>query len=299
MRKVRVLINPKSGVSHMLGAVERALAQYWDVPGVDLTFQISRDPEDGQAKARRAVAEGADTVLVVGGDGMVNTIGRALVGTPVALGVLPAGSGNGLARHFGVPLNPRDAARVLAQAPRKPIDVGRANGRPFFVTCSMAWDAALVRGFEKSPIRGILPYVFAAAYEFIGYVPQPVALTLDGQERLESADPLVLTVANMTQYGGGAMIAPQAQPDDGFLELIVISRQDAPLILANLPRLFDGTFHELPGVMTRRFRQLRVHRRLAGPMQCDGELVDAPPEIEVSLQPRALYILAPEKCEAP
>lgn len=159
----------------MVGAIYRALEQGWDLPSLDLTLQISQTAEDGRAKVRRAVEEGVDTVLVVGGDGMVSTMGAVLVGSDVALGVVPAGSGNGFARHFGIPLEPAKAIRALARAERRRIDVGTVNERPFFVTCGMAWDAALARSFAKSPFRGVLPYVFSGAYELLGYVP-PAAL---------------------------------------------------------------------------------------------------------------------------
>lgn len=163
VRKVRVLINPRSGGWWSSQAIQKAFDEHWESGDVDLTYQFSRSVEDGQRKARRAVEEGTDTVLVVGGDGMVHTIGSVLVGTSTALGVVPVGSGNGFARHFDIPLDPENAVRALRRARRQSIDVGLANGRHFFVTCSLAWDAALVRSFEKFPMRGSLPYGLAAA----------------------------------------------------------------------------------------------------------------------------------------
>lgn len=293
IRKVRTFFSPRSGLARMTGAIHRELEACWDVPGIDLTFQVSRNAEDGRIKAQRAVEDGVDTVLVVGGDGMVSTVGSALVGSPVALGVIPGGSGNGFARHFGIPLVPQRAVRVLASAERQSIDVGTINGRPFFVTCSMAWDAALVKSFERSPVRGILPYVFSGAYEFLGFEPQPLTVTFDGKETVTFADPMVFTLANLTQYGGGARIAPQACPDDGFLELVVMSHQDAPLLFANILKLFGGTIDKLPAVTTRRFQRLEVRRPNATPIQVDGELVDEPSVVTVKVLPKALQVLVP------
>ena len=292
-RRVRVLINPKSGVLRAGASTQRVLQEHWDVDGVDLSFQFSRDPQDGQAKARRAVEDGVDSVLVVGGDGMVNTIGGALMGTGVALGVIPAGSGNGFARHFGIPLLAAEAARVLARADRIRIDVGLANGRPFLVTCSMAWDASLVRQFEKSPVRGVLPYVFAGAYELIEYQPQPFSVILDDSRFLNFPEPLVFTVANLTQFGGGCQIAPSARPDDGMLELVTINRQDLPGVLARLPKVFQGGIESIPGVQTHRFRSLRVRRLRAAPLQVDGEVAGDAAEVSIDVQPRALEVLVP------
>ncbi len=267
--------------------------QHWDVPGIDLAYQFSQSVEDGKLKAKNAIEEGVDTILIVGGDGMVNSIGSILVGSPVALGVIPAGSGNGFARYLGIPLDPEKAVQSLINAERHLFDVGTANGRPFFITCSMAWDAALVRTFEKFPVRGILPYALAAASEFIAYAPQPFDVVLDGAEKIHFTDPLVFTAANLSQFGGGARIAPHAKHDDGLLELVVISRQEAPKLLSSLNRLFDGTFDQLPGVISKRFQNMKVSRAKSAPIQVDGELIDAPSEVDVSILPRALTVLVP------
>jgi len=294
LRRVRVLINPHSGSRLARGALPLRLQEYWDVPGIDLSYQISRSVEDGIEKAHRAVADGVDTILVVGGDGMVNTIGRVLIGTPVALGVIPAGSGNGFARHFGIRLDWRRAAEQLATAPIQSIDVGTANGHPFFVTCSMAWDAALAQSFERFPGRGIFPYFLAGAYGLMEYTPQPFVFHIDKEpETVRFKEPMVCTVANLTQFGGGARIAPHACPDDGILELVVMDRKDFPALLGGLPRLFAGTIDQMPEVFTRRFQKLIVEREHPAPLQVDGEWIEAPARIEIAVIPKALRILAP------
>lgn len=294
-RKVRVLLNPKSGQGASFDELWGLVERHWHGARTDVSYQFSHDVADGQRKAARAVADGVDAILVAGGDGMVNSIGSALVGTSVALGVIPTGSGNGFARHFGIPLDLPGAVRALAGARRQAIDVGAANGRPFFVTCSMAWDAAIVRGFEALPFRGIAPYVFAAATELLTYDAQPFDVDLDaGGEKLAFPNPVIFTVANLTQYGGGAQIAPQASPDDGLMEMVVVLRPDLPLVLMNLGRLFNGTLDRLPQVLTRRFRTLAVRRRNAAPIQLDGELVEAGPDVEIRLLPQTLVVLVPE-----
>lgn len=291
--KVRILINPNAGLEFVLDRIHGALIEHWDKPGNDLAIQFSTSKEDGQAKARRAVQEGVGKLLVIGGDGMVNTVGSVLIGTDTALGVIPAGSGNGFARHFDIPLDPVKAVEALASAEIRPIDVGVADGRPFFVTCSLAWDAALVRTFDRSPVRGVLPYVFAAVYEFFEYKPAPFTLLLDGKEEITIEDPLLCTVANLTQYGGGAQIAPGARADDGQLQLVTLRQRDLPMIVLLLGKLFDGTIDRLHEIKTRSFRTLTVRRKEPGPMQLDGELLSAPADVEISVRPRALKVLVP------
>ena len=293
LRKIRLLVNPRSGLRVGGSAMLRHAQEVWDGEGRELTIQFSRSAEDGKAKALRAIEEGADTILVAGGDGMVNSIGSVLVGTHVALGVIPTGSGNGFARHFEIPLQPRAAAEALLNGRRTEVDVGVANGRPFFVTCSMAWDAAIARTFEKSPVRGILPYVFAAAYELIDYKVQRFEVRLDDGPWRAFDEPMVFTAANLTQFGGGARIAPLALEDDGLLELVIAEKKDAARIVPNLPRLFTGTMNDNAGLQTYRFKKMSVRRENAFPIQLDGECIESGPEVEIDVLPRALCVLAP------
>jgi diacylglycerol kinase family enzyme len=159
----------------------------------------------------------------------------------------------------------------------------------------MAADAALVRYFEKSPVRGILPYVLAAAYEMFEYKPQSFELVLDGRERLRIDEVLVFTVANLTQFGGGARIAPQALADDGLLEMIALPRAAAANVLEGVPRLFNGTIDRLPGIVTRRFHRLDVRRRYPSVIQVDGEAVDTAAEVSVRVRRKALNVLVPSR----
>ncbi len=295
MRKVRVLINPKSGLPRLFNTMRQALDRFWDVDGIDLSYQFTQSKEDGVAKARRAVAEGVDTILVSGGDGTVSTIGRVLVDTDVALGVIPGGSGNGFARHFAIPLTAAKAVESLVNATVRRIDVGVVNGTPFFVTCSMAWDAAFVRTFEKFPMRGILPYVFAGVQEFFEYERQDMRVSFDEGEIIDLRSPMILTVANLTQFGGGAMIAPDAEDSDGKLEFVGAMQKDFPLLLANLGRLFDGSVKRIPRVITQSASRMVITRPKAAPIQLDGELVDAGTRIEIEVKPLALRVLVPQK----
>lgn len=294
VRKVRALFNPRSGLWWSIESVRRALDESWDVPGVDLTYQISKSKEDGIGKAQRAVDDGVDIMIVVGGDGMVNTIGSVLVGTDTALAVIPAGSGNGFARHFAVPLSPEKAARVLSKGHVQKIDVGKIDGRYFFVTCGLAWDAQIIKGFDKSPIRGILPYIFSGIHQYFMYQRQTFKLELDG-EKITIEEPLILTSANLTEYGYGAKIAPNARSDDGMLELVMVPIPEPVQFISKLPHLFDGTLDQSDMVQYKRFREMKVEREAAEPVQVDGELLEVPRDFTISIEPLALNVIVPEK----
>lgn len=292
MKQVLVLINPKSGVSgpyRYIAAIEKV----WDASELDVSFQFSQSAQDGSDKVRRAIDRGADTVLVVGGDGMVNTIGSVLVNTPVRLGVLPAGSGNGFARHFKIPLHPTDAAEALLSGSTTAIDVGKVNDRLFFVTCSMAWDGALVETFEKYPFRGLVPYVLAGAQQLMEYRAQPFHVDIDG-EQMTLKHPLIFTVANLSQFGSEVFVAPDAKADSGDLELVSIEKNNIPLVLSQVHRFIEKTFHHHPLVTHRHFKKMTVRRETDSPIQIDGEVYDGGTLIEVEVLPSALNVIVPK-----
>ena len=293
LRKVLVLVNPKSGLPRSFSSMRRVIEKYWDVPGIDLSYQFTTSAEDGVSKAERAVGNNVDTILVVGGDGTISTVGRVLVGTDVSLGVIPRGSGNGFARHCGIPMGLNEAVKSLATAKVRSIDVGVVNKQYFFVTCSMAWDAAFVKSFEKSPMRGILPYIFAGVHEFLQYKAQDISVNINSDPGETFRNPMVFTIANMTQFGGGAKIAPHAEADDGLLELVVVLQQDVALVIAQINKLFNGSLNRIPAVQTRQFRTMKIYRSNPTPIQVDGELSDAPEEINIGIIPAALKVLFP------
>ncbi len=291
MKQVLVLINPKSGVGGPYRYIT-AIQNAWDDDDHDVVYQFSQSAKDGADKVRRAIERGIDTVLVVGGDGMVNTIGGALVGTDVRLGVIPAGSGNGFARHFKIPLQPVAAAEALLTGATVSIDVGKANGRLFFVTCSMAWDGALVETFEKYPFRGLVPYVLAGAQQLLEYKAQPFVVDIDG-ERINFKHPLIFTVANLSQFGSDFLVAPDAKADSGDLELVAIEKNDMPLVLAQVHRFIEKTFHHHPLVTNRHFKKMIVRRVSDSPIQLDGEIFKTEKEVDIEVIPSALNVIVP------
>ena len=173
------------------------------------------------------------------------------------------------------------------------MDIGLVDDRPFLVSCSMAWDAALVRTYNRSPVRGVWSYVFAGVVEFFDYRPQPIQAQLDSAETIELRRPILFTVGNLSGWGGGARIADDASEDDGLLELAAARQKDAPVLLAHIAEVFEGGLKDVPRVIFRRFRELVVHRADPHPIQIDGELVEAGRELHISVRPNALRVLAP------
>ena len=297
-RKVRLLYNRRSGPGHSrLDAVQRAVSRHWGAVA-DRAWYFPADAAESDAMVAAAVADGADCVLVCGGDGTVSSVGRRLAGTGVAMGVVPLGSGNGLARHFGQSLDPEEAVAQLAAGAPRDIDVGVAGGVPFLVSASVAWDAALVEAYDAIPFRGVASYALAGAWAYFDYKPQPVEATVDGGETIRLEQPFLFSVGNLAGWGGGALIDADASAEDGRLELVAAERHDAPAMLAALPRVFQQGCKALPGVAYRTFRRLRVVRPAPASVQLDGELVDLPAAFDVEVRSAALRLLVPPPAAA-
>jgi YegS/Rv2252/BmrU family lipid kinase len=259
-------------------------------------FEVLWTQRRGHAEtlAREAVREGVGLVVAAGGDGTVHEVASGLLSAEAALGILPCGSGNGLARALGMPLDLRRACRALLTARVRRIDAGRVNARPFFATAGVGLDALVAARYEGSERRGLLPYVALTTRTFLTRVPEEVTLTLDAGPPL-AARPILLTVANTEQYGGGAIIAPGARPDDGLLDICLI--EDVPLFRALLhaPRLFTGAIHRMRGVRLFRAASVQIVRPAPGPLQMDGEALQGEAALSVQVLPGALKVAAPLK----
>ena len=195
------------------------------------------------------MAEGAELVIAVGGDGTVNEVARGLLGSGAALGIVPIGSGNGLARALRLPLRPTPALAALEAGVRRPIDVGRLNGGLFLNVAGTGFDAAVGAAFQRAGRdgrrRGLLSYLRLSLAEAVHYRPRPLVIEAEGERR--ELTPYVVTFANGPQYGSGAVINPGGLLDDGRLEAVFFAwRGSVAGILAAAPRLFLGGLEKLP-----------------------------------------------------
>lgn len=234
------IINPNAGrrYSDIHERIERFFA------GRQLRFEIeyTRAREHASELSARAALAGFARIVAAGGDGTIRETAIPLIGKEASLGILPCGSGNGLARNLYIPLDLDKALEGLVNWAPRAVDAGLANGRPFFCAAGVGLDAEVAHDFNSlSTRRGILPYVWHAAKRILAYKPAQVAATVDGR-RLELLA-LVNGVLNGVQYGGGARMAPGAYMDDGLLDLVSIRKASIPRLLAAVPALFGGTLH--------------------------------------------------------
>jgi YegS/Rv2252/BmrU family lipid kinase len=237
--RVRAILNPRAGLAAR--RAQRAVEdgrRFWP----DLELKLTTAPGDARQWARESAERGDDLVIAVGGDGTANEAAWGLLGSKTALGLVPVGSGNGLARSLGIPLEAGRAVNSLGANVRRRMDVGFANERPFLNVAGAGFDAAIAVAFhergKEGGRRGILTYVRLGLRQAWRYQSQTWSVTADGQ-RFEGRA-MIVAILNGRQYGGGARMAPGARLDDGLLEVVVI--EDAPRleVLLNAPRLFLG-----------------------------------------------------------
>jgi diacylglycerol kinase (ATP) len=296
--KVRAIWNPRAGVAP--GAARRAIERGRDT-WKDYVVYMTREPGHATELAREAVGAQADLVIAVGGDGTVNEVARGLLASGAALGIVPVGSGNGLARALRLPLRPARALAALERGVRRRIDVGHLNGGLFLNVAGTGFDAAVAGAFQRAGRRGrrrgFLSYLRLSLAEVRAYRPQPLVLEADA--RSVSLKPLMITFANGPQYGSGAFINPGGRLDDGRLEVISFDSEGPILELFRAaPRLFLG------GLATvARYRRVSTTRAVVtaeAPLLIhrDGDPVESASQIDVELIPRALEVVVPAETVA-
>lgn len=292
--KVRFIINPVSGTA---GRVKRMTGLVRDVLGGENgIFEVKATTGPGSAGqlAKEAVNKGYEFVFACGGDGTVNGVASQLVGTGTALGIIPAGSGNALARSLQIPSDPSEAIGLLKTGTVRNIDVGRTCGRYFFTTAGFAFEALLSKKYNEGSltkkIRGIAPYYVLGLLEYLRFTPEKVSLVVDGQEL--SAAPFILTAANTSQWGGGAFIAPGAKVDDGLMDFCVIPRAGVLRTIALWRRLMKGNVEGYDGFQLVSGKEALIKGRKATYAHVDGEPFDFEGDISISILPASLRVLS-------
>ena len=291
--KVRFILNPVScgekGTRQITEAVSHVLT------GVSGTFEVkqSKSKEHALELVREAVGLGYRGVFACGGDGTVNLTGSALVHTKTALGIIPMGSGNGLARALSIPLNIAQSISVLQKGRVRHIDVGMLGKRYFFSTAGIGLDAACSKRYDNwaklYTRRGILPYIPIALIEWIFWKNKRVMVRC-GDAGFMDVAPVILTVANTREFGGGAIIAPEAEPDDGLFDICVIERCGILSSLAILRKVLKGNLFEGKYVRTARAAWVSIIRDTPGPAQVDGEPFRGGKRLDFKILPKALRV---------
>lgn len=288
-KSILFVLNPKSGV-HNKSALPKLIENYIDKSKFEYAIVETKYKGHASKLASEAVAEKVDIVVAVGGDGTVNEIGCSLVGTDTALGILPCGSGNGLARHLGIPLVLKNAIEYINKAAVVSVDYGKINGTPFFCTCGIGYDAFVSETFSKGKRRGLVGYANNALQALVDYEPELYEIETEWSSKHYEA--FLIAFGNAAQYGNNACIAPQASMRDGMLSVTVLKPFSVVEIPVILGQLFSSHLYNNERIETINARWVKIKRKKPGVVHFDGEPMMMSNELMVEIVPSGLNVLA-------
>lgn len=290
-KDIEFIINPIAGTRSKL-ILEDLILQHLDLNIFNCSISYTKARGHAQELASLAVQKGVDYVVAVGGDGTVNEVARALIHEKSTLGIVPVGSGNGLARHLGIPLSPTLAIEKLNKQKQILIDAGMANGRPFFCTAGIGFDAHIGRKFAMSTTRGFNTYVRTVLQEFLQYKSHTYSIRVD-QDPAINIEAFSITFANAAQFGNNAYISPEADISDGKLDLCLIKKYPKRVGLHLGMRLFNKTIHKSRYMTIRKIESAVVNCSDADCFHLDGEFLLLDGELKLEIIPQCLNILVP------
>lgn len=286
--KIAFIINPFSGTGKkedIPALIRKELDTEVFEPEIVFTAQRGH----GTELAKAFVDKGFSMVVAVGGDGTVNEVGRSLIHTNTSMGIIPIGSGNGLARHLGIPMNTKKAIKLLNHSEPILMDYGLVNERPFFCTCGTGFDAYVSTEFAKGKKRGVMSYVEKIITGYFTYKSQNYHLQGEGIDLNSKA--FVITFANASQWGNNAYIAPLASVQDGKLDISIMSNFPIIAIPTLALQLFAKTIDKDLFMTTLRSKEITMMREETGPFHYDGEPYEEGKEIQIKTIADGLKVL--------
>jgi diacylglycerol kinase (ATP) len=286
-RKALFIINPISGGKKKDGVPE-LIEKYLDINLFKPVIVFS----DGVSHARQIAKESVDKfdlIVAVGGDGTVNEVASAMVGSNATLGIIPFGSGNGLSRFLNIPMDTQKAIEMLGTGTATTIDSAKLNGQPFFNMAGMGFDAHISEVFSHTKKRGFFSYIESSIREVAKYKSQMYHLEIDGSEYHREA--FMLSFANSSQYGNNAHISPHASVQDGLLDVCVIKRFPLWRFFEMGIRMITKTTDKTKYVEIIRGQHISVKRKNPGPVHLDGEPQISGTDVEIVLIPNSLKVI--------
>ncbi|HEV2874950.1 MAG TPA: diacylglycerol kinase family protein [Thermoleophilaceae bacterium] len=288
-RRFALLVNPASGGGRSLRALPAVLAEL-DRLGAPHRTVTTRSIEHAAEEAARA-GEAGETVAAVGGDGLLRPIAGALKGTGAAVALIPSGRGNDLARVLGVPRDPAAAARVAVQGEERLIDVASVDGTPYLGIASFGFDSDCNEIANRSRlIKGSAVYLYSALRALAAWKAAHFEVTVDGTHHTASG--YSVAVGNSRSYGGGMLLLPHAELDDGKLDVLISKDASKLAFLRALPNVFKGTHLESPHVEVHRGMVIEVSSDRPFVIYADGDPIGATPSV-MRVEARALRIIGP------
>lgn len=292
-KKIIFIINPKSGTGKQTKA-KIAIEKHIDT--TKYNYEIIETEYKGHAKkiAKQAIKDKVYMLVSVGGDGTLNEISKAIVHTDVILGIIPAGSGNGLAHHLKISTNPNKAINIINNGKIEEIDTILLNEDRFVSIAGVGFDAFVAWHYDKSTKRGFFPYFKLAFKHFFTYKPKKYILHINNETIHRRA--LLITFANSSQWGYNTKIAPSASLKDGKIDVCIFKKPSVIKALLLAPKLFAGKIDHTSNMETIQCDCCQVYRSSNKKMHIhiDGEKKKRKQTVTLNIEPKSLKIMVPK-----
>jgi diacylglycerol kinase (ATP) len=288
--KIAFIINPKSGTNKKNNLPE-LIAGAIDKTKYEPDYFFTQCAGHATELAKGLLAQNYAIIVAAGGDGTVNEVAKGLINSQVPLGIIPCGSGNGLARFLKIPLKVSDAVELINQGNGYTMDYGLINDQPFFCTCGVGFDAHIGNKFAQSTHRGFTTYIKETIAAFFSYKPKKYTIRIDGEKLKTRA--FLITVANAGQYGNDAYIAPQADIRDGLLDLCILTPFPKFKAFQLGFRLFNRTMDQCEYIKVKKGQVITIKRKKKGEVHLDGEPAVMGKKLDIHIIEKGLNVIAP------
>lgn len=290
-KKILFIINPISGTHNkklILGQLNKRI----DQEKYEIEVKYTERAGHAEEIAAKAALDGIYCVTAIGGDGTINEIARSLIHTQTIMGIIPCGSGNGLARHLRIPMDTRKAIDIINSGKIALIDYGIINEKPFFCTCGVGFDAFVSLKFANAGKRGVLSYLDQTLQQYLSYKPETYIIeSEDGKTKYEA---FLIACGNASQYGNNAYIAPQASLQDGLMDVTILE----PFTMLDIPslsfQLFNKTLDQNSRIKTFKSKKVHIRRTSPGVVHYDGDPTMMNEDIYVEIIAKGLNVIVPE-----
>ena len=289
-RKIVFIINPHSGTDNKV-RMPKLIEDNINREAFDYEIVFTEYAGHASDIAKDCASRGIDIVVAVGGDGTINEVARSIVHTDTALGIIPCGSGNGLARHLCIPLDPRKAISIINRVCIESLDYGVINDLPFFCTCGMGFDAFISYKFAGAGKRGPMTYIENVLKEGLKYKPETYEVEIEDEKEPQKYNAFLIACANASQYGNNAYIAPKATMTDGLMDVIIMepfTAFDAPQISIDI---INKTLDKNSKIKTLRAKRIHIHRNHPGAIHYDGDPIMTGTDVDVHIEERGIRII--------
>jgi diacylglycerol kinase (ATP) len=289
-KRILFIINPVSGIGKR-EKIPALIAKILKDSDIDYSIQYTESAGHAVDLAKAAADAGYDAVVAVGGDGSINEVARGVLGTETAVGIIPAGSGNGLSHFLKIPFRKEKAIKCIARMKSMVIDTATINEQLFVSVAGVGFDAWVAQKFASTKLRGFFSYARLAVSEYMFYQSKRYKIYVDGKILRRRA--FMLTFANSNQFGFNAQIAPTASINDGLIDLCIMKKPPAWVSFLFLPLLFVGLLHKTPFLEVIKTKEVKVIQRKNFILHTDGDHKYISKELIVKVLPLSLKVIVP------